>query len=112
MYPDDLYRTSRTGSFVSRWLFITVCIAALMVFWRLLPSFESWFMPPEGTPRTVVARGDLAADEKATIELFEKSRDSVVYISTAQVVRDVWTRNVFTVPRGAGSGFIDRKSVV
>jgi S1-C subfamily serine protease len=30
----------------------------------------------------------------------------VVYISTAQLVRDVWTRNVFSVPRGTGSGFI------
>ena len=48
----------------------------------------------------------LAADEKATIELFEKSRASVVYITTAQLVRDVWTRNVFSVPRGTGSGFI------
>ena len=45
----------------------------------------------------MTARGDLAADERSTIELFEKSRDSVVYISTAQLVRDAWTRNVFSV---------------
>jgi S1-C subfamily serine protease len=30
----------------------------------------------------------------------------VVFISTAHVVRDVWTRNAYTVLRGAGSGFI------
>ena len=30
----------------------------------------------------------------------------MVYITTAQLVRDVWTRNVFSVPRGTGSGFI------
>jgi S1-C subfamily serine protease len=30
----------------------------------------------------------------------------VVYITTAQLVRDVWSRNVFSVPRGTGSGFI------
>ena len=57
-------------------------------------------------PRTVTARGDLAADEKATIELFEKAKDSVVFISTRAQVRDFWTRNVFTVPRGTGSGFM------
>lgn len=51
-------------------------------------------------------RGDLAADEQTTIQLFEKSRGSVVYITTAQLVRDVWSRNVFSVPRGTGSGFI------
>jgi S1-C subfamily serine protease len=48
----------------------------------------------------------LDADEKATIALFERARDSVVYISTRQEVRDLWTRNVFSVPRGTGSGFI------
>jgi len=30
----------------------------------------------------------------------------VVFISTGQRVRDLWTRNVFSVPRGTGSGFI------
>jgi S1-C subfamily serine protease len=56
--------------------------------------------------RTVTPRGELYADEKNTIELFENARDSVVYISTAALVRDVWTRNVFSVPKGTGSGFI------
>jgi S1-C subfamily serine protease len=38
--------------------------------------------------------------------LFENARGSVVFISTAHVVRDVWTRNAYTVPRGTGAGFI------
>ncbi len=92
--------------FLRRWLFITASFAALMLLWQFLPAIEAWFAPTEGTPRTVTARGDLAADEKATIELFENARDSVVYISTTQRVRDFWTRNVFEVPRGTGSGFI------
>lgn len=92
--------------FLRRWLVISASVAALMLLWQLLPAIEDWFTPIEGTPRVVTARGDLAADEKATIELFENSRDSVVYISTAQRVLDVWTRNVFEVPRGTGSGFI------
>ncbi len=29
-----------------------------------------------------------------------------MFISTAALVRDVWTRNVFAVPKGTGSGFI------
>ena len=57
-------------------------------------------------PCAAFARGDLGADEKATIELFEKSRGSVVYITTKAQVMDFWTRNVFSVPRGTGSGFI------
>ncbi|WP_119287679.1 S1C family serine protease [Azohydromonas sediminis] len=57
-------------------------------------------------PRTVAPRGPLGADERATIELFERARESVVYIATRQQVRDLFTRNVFSVPRGTGSGFI------
>jgi S1-C subfamily serine protease len=90
---------------MQRWLFITTCIAAIVLLWQFLPLIKAWFSP-RAAERTVTPRGDLAADERSTIELFENSRDSVVYISTAQLVRDVWTRNVFSIPRGNGSGFI------
>ncbi len=56
--------------------------------------------------RVATPRGELGVDERATIELFERTRDSVVYISTTGLVQDFWTRNVFAVPRGTGSGFI------
>ena len=35
------------------------------------------------TPRRQRPRGELAADEKATIDLFERTRESVVYITTS-----------------------------
>lgn len=90
-----------------RWPRIVLGLVVLFALaYFFLPQFEAWLAPHEAVPRTVTARGDLAADEQSTIELFEKARDSVVYISTAQRVRDVWTRNVFTVPRGTGSGFV------
>ncbi|MFY2840889.1 S1C family serine protease [Achromobacter ruhlandii] len=104
-YVDPVNR-SAPDHFVRRWLVITACIAALMVLWQFLPAIESWFAPDQAAERTVTPRGDLAQDEKATIELFEKSRAAVVYITTAQLVSDVWSRNVFSVPRGTGSGFI------
>lgn len=106
MAYDDPFNRSAPDHFVRRWLVITACIAALMVLWQFLPAIESWFALDQAAERTVTPRGDLAQDEKATIELFEKSRASVVYITTAQLVRDVWSRNVFSVPRGTGSGFI------
>jgi S1-C subfamily serine protease len=104
-YPEP-YSRPTLDRFIRRWLVITASVAALMLPWQFLPAIEAWFSPQEAAERTVTPRGDLAADEKATIELFEKSRDSVVFISTSQLVRDVWTRNVFSVPRGTGSGFI------
>jgi S1-C subfamily serine protease len=61
--------------------------------------------PASATSRAVTPRGPLSGDELATIALFEKARDSVVYITTQARVVDVWTRNAFSVPRGSGSGF-------
>ncbi len=92
--------------FLFRLFWITVAAALLILLSRYLPVLESYFAPSGTSQRLVTARGDLAADEKSTIELFEKSRDSVVYISTKQQVVDFWTRNVLSVPRGTGSGFI------
>lgn len=91
----------------TRWLVtVTLCILALMVGWRLLPLLDPLVRPAGESARVVTPRGDLASDEKATIALFERARGSVVQISTAQLVEDVWSRNVFSVPRGTGSGII------
>lgn len=102
MYPQP----TPADVFNRRIITIALVVAMLMLFWKILPLVESLFAPTSAPPRTVTARGNLADDEKNTIELFENSRDSVVYISTASLVRDIWTRNVFAVPKGTGSGFI------
>jgi S1-C subfamily serine protease len=92
--------------FILRLFWLTLALALLILLWRGLPVIEAWFAPEEATPRTVTARGELAADERSTIELFEQARGSVVFITTRSLVRDFWTRDVFSVPRGSGSGFI------
>lgn len=103
----DIEPSRRTHApFYRRLVAIAIMVVALMLLWTLLPTIESLWAPSKNQLRTVTARGDLAADEKSTIELFEKSRGSVVFISTATLVRDAWTRNVFAVPKGTGSGFI------
>jgi S1-C subfamily serine protease len=78
---------------------------------RLAPALAcaallAWHGCAAAQPRPVAPRGALDAEERATIALFERARDSVVFISTRQQVRDFWSRNVFTVPRGQGSGFV------
>jgi len=93
--------------FLARLFWLTLAAALLILLWRGLPELPNWLeQKPDASPRLVAPRGDLAADEKATIELFEKARGSVVYITTKAQVMDFWSRNVFTVPRGTGSGFI------
>ena len=92
--------------FLPRLFWLTLAAALLILLWRGLPAIEAWFAPKEAAPRTVTARGELAADEHSTTELFEQARDSVVFITTRSLVRNFWTRDVFSVPRGSGSGFI------
>lgn len=86
MYPNP---PPRPDPFVRRLTSVTLAVIGLMLLWWSLPMIESLFAPRDGGIRTVIARGDLAADELATIELFEKSRDSVVFITTARLVRDL-----------------------
>src|SRR5579862_1834602 len=54
--------------------------------------------------RPITPRGDLADDEKSTIELFREVSPSVVHITTLQhaLVRF----NPVNIPAGTGTGFI------
>ena len=49
---------------------------------------------------------DLTPAELATIHLFENAAPSVVFITTLTVQRNYWTRNIFEIPSGTGSGFV------
>jgi S1-C subfamily serine protease len=92
------------ASVVLLWLVVALLIALL---WPdIRARFSAQFGPPPATPRVVEARGDLGADERGTVEIFERVAPSVVYITTLQQVRDVWRRNAWEVERGSGSGAI------
>jgi len=102
-------RNSATGYSISattRLLRIVLFGAVFYALLNLLFSFVPQANGANAEPRPVIPRGELATVEKATIQLFENSRDSVVYITTRSQVRDFWSRNIFSVPRGTGSGFI------
>jgi len=45
-------------------------------------------------------------DERNTIQVFEKSRPSVVFVTNQQVVRNPRSLDLMTVPRGSGTGFV------
>lgn len=92
------------GFSLSRWLFWAAI--AFLLFLAGRPWFEHWLIGFSAEPRVVTARGDLAADELATIEIFERVSQSVVYISTVSEIALPWTRNLAEVRRGTGSGFI------
>ena len=79
----------------------------LLVFaWTFLPLLEQWVSGLVSEPRVVTPRGELAADEQTTVEIFRQASPSVVYITTLQRLRNPWTHDIFSVPQGTGSGFI------
>ncbi len=61
---------------------------------------------PAAHARPVTPRGELTAEERVTIDIFEKAKRSVVYIATAERVRDLFSRNVHSIQRGTGSGIV------
>jgi S1-C subfamily serine protease len=80
-------------------------VLALGLVLRLTTQGAS-LLDPKAAPRPVAPRGELAADEKATIALFRQASPSVVHITTLTVQRDIFTLNLLQIPEGTGSGFI------
>jgi S1-C subfamily serine protease len=69
-----------------------------------------WFASCSGrvnaAPRPITPRGELTAEERSNIDVFETWKGSVVFIATSNRVVDFWTRDVMSVPSGTGSGFV------
>lgn len=74
--------------------------------WLLYQTFQPVPLDPKAVSRPVEARGDLASDEKTTIEIFRNAAPSVVYITSIAVRRNLFSLNVYEIPQGTGSGFI------
>jgi len=80
----------------------------LLLAWKVFFGGVGTLFDSRAAPRPVAARGDLAADEKATIDLFQAASPSVVHITTHR-----WRRSLgffgltqTDVPEGTGSGFV------
>ncbi len=95
---DDMFRR--------RLIWIIAGVVFVLVVVQLLPWIKYSLIGLTSEPRIVSARGVLADDETTTIEIFEQASPSVVYINTRQQVINPWTRDVYSVSRGTGSGFI------
>ena len=102
--PSDPYR---------RLTLVLVILVFIMLGIQWLPGLMRRSLPP-AEPRAITPRGDLAADEQTTIELFESVSPSVVYITSITVQRSLFNFRAMEVPKGTGSGFLwdDQGTVV
>src|SRR3954468_3967627 len=97
--PQREYYPPRRNIFPGLIVLLLFGIPALLA-WRFLFNHGT----PAVDPRPIAPRGDLAGDEKSTIDLFKEASPSVVFITTAQRV-EFWNRTQ-EQPQGTGSGFI------
>src|SRR5689334_9985572 len=103
-YPSDLRPSNSRAAWLtlSQLLVLVLLIIVLVQNWRA-GAYRPRALPP---PDPVKAAGNLAEDEKATIDLFKQSGQSVVHITTSALARDNFSLNVMEIPRGTGTGFI------
>ncbi len=83
---------------------ILLVLVAIVFVW---PTVSSWIgIGVSGEPRAITPRGDLAAFEKTTTELFQAVSPAVVYLTTRARVANPFSSRAVEVERGSGSGFM------
>jgi hypothetical protein len=103
-FPNDPQPRAATPP--SRWRFWFVLTLIVGLVWLIGNRLRGGFLASDVVPRAVTPRGDLAADESATIELFRRASPAVVYITSLALKRDIFSLNLFEIPQGTGSGFV------
>ena len=88
-----------------RLVMLLVVLVFVLIVFQMKPWFRSLHDKDAG-PRPIAPRGDLAQDERSTIELFERVSPSVVYITNLAVQRSPFSFNATATPQGTGSGFL------
>ena len=88
--------------------YLLLLILSVVLLWRLWPFGTSVDVrdDPAATPRPVAAAGPATAEEQNRIDIFNRTKASVVNITSAQLVRSRFNLNVQQVPKGSGTGFV------
>ena len=82
---------------MQRRLYLAVCVVGAILAW------------PCGTANANADPDYLTFatnDEANTTEIFQKASPAVVFVTSSELRRQRFTRNIMEIPRGAGSGFI------
>ena len=75
----------------------TACLAAALLPWQFGP------LSAQEAPDYLSFSTD---DDANTTEVFQRASPAVVFVTSSELRRQRFTRNVMEIPRGAGSGFV------
>lgn len=81
-------------------------VVALVILFISKPYIQNWLLEGRSQPRAITERGDFSSDEQNTINIFQRTSPSVVFINTLDTQLNPWTRTFKETPLGSGSGFI------
>jgi S1-C subfamily serine protease len=89
---------------LARILIIIVIVWIVADFLGIKPS--KFLQPKVGMRPVAQPIGDLGADERANMQIFEQAAPSVAYITNKRFQRNSFSFNVMEIPLGTGSGFL------
>ncbi len=108
-YPSSLPQAERRPPLprpANRLSLLVAILLGLLLGWGVYQLVDRWQARQNAIPRVVQPRGDLAADEKSTIELFENASPSVTFITSVALRYRTSGLDVAKIPQGAGSGIV------
>ena len=85
---------------------LAIIVVILLAAWLLFDPLKRLYYTETAEPRVVTARGDLAADEQNTIDIFQANSPSVVHVTSIALRRGLFSLNAVEIPQGTGSGFV------
>ena len=86
---------------------LVLALAGVFLVWRFGPDLAGRISPgPKSELRSVKYRDGLFENEKSVIEMYKRCKPSVVNVTSMTVQRDFFTRNLQSIPKGMGTGFV------
>jgi len=85
---------------------LAIIVVACLVIYLLIVPIKRYVSTYDAEPRAVTARGDLADDERNTIDIFRANSPAVVYVTSIALRRGFFSLNAVEIPQGTGSGFV------
>jgi S1-C subfamily serine protease len=95
-------------------IYVLLLGAGVFLLWRFWPSLEHGVGilhrndggDQSAKPRPIAQQGPLTNDEQTNIELYQKSKDSVVNVISSKVFGTRLSLKPQEVPQGSGTGFV------
>ncbi len=94
--------------YVSGWLVLALMVCGGVLIFKMMGPVSLSLFDPAATSREIIVRGDLAEDEKSTIEIFERCSPCVVHITTSDfyLQQNRFSLKATEIPKGTGTGLI------